>query len=68
MRRMNEPRKVISGREAAARLGLTERRLRGWRAEGRGPRWLTDPVSGMFLGYEVAALDEWLEAARAGER
>lgn len=68
MRSMDESTQIMTGRQAAARLGVTESRLRGWRTDGRGPRWLADPDTGEFLGYEAAALDEWLKAARTGER
>ena len=34
------PRRLLTSREAASRLGLTEQTLREWRVRGRGPRFV----------------------------
>lgn len=45
---------------AADLLGVSERALRRWRAEGKGPRYVT--LGGNKVVYRVADLEAWLES------
>lgn len=46
--------------KAAELLGISDRALRRWRAEGRGPRYVT--LGGNKVVYRVSDLESWLES------
>lgn len=50
---------LISTRDAADYVGLSEQTLANWRYLNRGPRWFK--VGGR-VKYDVADLDAWIEA------
>jgi len=55
---------VLTRAQAAARLGLSEKTLKRYAAEGRGPRYCrTGDVRGRAM-YRVSDLIEWLDERR----
>lgn len=48
--------------EVAAMLGITDRALRQWRSEGKGPRHLK---IGAMVRYDEAEVVAWLDTKRA---
>ncbi len=55
---------VLTRREAAGRLGLSEKTLKRYASEGRGPRYSrTGDVRGRVM-YRVSDLVEWLDQRR----
>ena len=65
---MNNPdSEVLTRAQAAARLGLSERTLKRYALEHRGPRYSrTGDVRGRVM-YRVADLVEWLEQRRVSQ-
>lgn len=55
--------KTYTTTELAAYLGLSERTLRSWRADGYGPRW--QKIGGRYR-YEADAVEEWKRAVTGG--
>ncbi|MGE0466796.1 MAG: helix-turn-helix transcriptional regulator [Steroidobacteraceae bacterium] len=56
-----EPRAIrLSCREAAARLGVSERTLEAWRRERRGPQFFRPPLARPF--YLESDIDDFLRA------
>lgn len=57
------PSQHLTANEAAARIGIKAQTLASWRVAGRGPHYikLSPGARGRVL-YEVAAIDEWLQA------
>ena len=55
-------------REAAQRIGRTQRTLRAWRRSGRGPAFIAMP--GRRIAYEPKLVAAWVEAriTEAGHR
>lgn len=61
---MNPATRLVDTETAARILGKGAATLRNWRTQGRGPRFLVNPDSGQFLGYDVADIEEWIGLGR----
>lgn len=57
------PGRFYSERDLAAVLGLSIKTIQGWRFRGQGPAWRK--LCGA-VGYDVAALNSWVEAQPGG--
>lgn len=57
------PRRILRRHEAAIYLGLSVGHLRNMAGRNEGPR--TVRLGARAIGYEIAALDYWLEERRA---
>ena len=51
------PRLLVSERDAAAMLGLSDRTLQLWRQRGEGPPYVR--ISSRCVRYRVADLEDW---------
>jgi predicted DNA-binding transcriptional regulator AlpA len=60
------PKRILRTVEAAAYLGLAPATLERKRSTGDGPEFLR--LGGRAVGYDVAALDRWLDEQRRSER
>ncbi len=45
--------------ELAAKLGISEATLRGWRVVGKGPKYIK---SGKFVRYSEKAIGQWINS------
>jgi len=54
---------MLSAKEVASMLSVTERTLRAWRDAGSGPKWVK---VGKVIRYQVKDLLAWLEAQPGG--
>lgn len=52
---------LLTAKETARRLRLTEPTLRNWRTQHKGPAWIK--VGGKVL-YEAEAVDAYIESCR----
>src|ERR1700731_4549256 len=50
---------LLTSRELALRLRVSEKTLANWRVQGRGPRYAK---IGSCVRYPAAAVDEWVES------
>src|SRR5262249_45556357 len=55
----------LNTKAAASLLGLGRSTLEGWRAQGKGPKFLKLPGPGGAVRYSRADLDEWLRTGRS---
>ena len=55
---------LLTETETAEILGYTPRTLTNWRSQGKGPKWVVNPDSGRFRGYDIEAVREWDQAGR----
>ena len=55
---------LLTESEVAELIGITPRTLTNWRSQGRGPRWVVNPDTNRFRGYDPVAVDEWDRAGR----
>ena len=54
-----KPQTVLTTKQAAKYLGVSEAALRLWRSEGKGPRWFKAGVR--MVRYLRSDLDLWIE-------
>jgi excisionase family DNA binding protein len=59
-RRVTEQQNMLTPRQAAHYLGVSDAALRLWRSEGKGPRFFR--AGEKLIRYRRADLDFWVEA------
>ena len=60
MNHQEQPEKLLTEKQAATYLNLSQRTLQGWRTRGGSPRFCR--VSATCIRYMKSDLDAWIEA------
>ena len=62
---MMEQHDVLTPRQAAQYLGISDSALRLWRSDGRGPRYFR--AGQKLIRYRRVDLDSWIESRLSGD-
>jgi excisionase family DNA binding protein len=66
LHRMAEYGESLTSRELARYLGVSEASVRGWRSDGKGPRFYK--AGPRLVRYRRCDVDRWIEARLNGEQ
>lgn len=55
---------LLTTRQVADQLHMTEGTLRNWRSMRHGPHFITNPDTGLFIGYTQQAIKDWLDRGK----